>query len=86
MFDKPLLFFTRILKNLRRKHKNGLASMKLTEILRSNLVKKISPKKVGFLRKSTLNIYRKTDPFCLFSTSLKLSSGFQNKKASLIGI
>ena len=42
--------------------------MKLAEILRhisSNLVKEFGQKKVSFLRKSILNIFRKTDVILL---------------------
>ena len=75
MLAKPLLFFRLIFKNFKRKHKNGLARMKLAGILRhisTNLAKKFEQKKTGFMRKSCLNIFRETDAILLILNFLKI--------------
>ena len=64
MLSKPIFFL--ILLN--SSQKSGLTNMKPIENLRvsTNLTKKFEPKKkVGFLRKFSLNIFRKTDAILL---------------------
>ena len=71
-----------------RRKKSRLASMNLTRIflyISPILAKKFKQKKVRFLRKSTLNLFRDifSPPFCYFCTYLKLPIGFRNRTVSL---